>query len=176
MSLRAVSTMMGRCRFIRRNSCSTARPLRPGSLTSSSTRSQGWSVIALRPVSASPAKPVLKPTEVSSASSASRTSGSSSTMRMLPLPLAMVSHLRRHRRRHRKLQDEGCALARLRAHLNGAVVFLHDAVGDGQAEAGAAAGGLGGEEGVVNLAQVIGGNTDAGVGDLDANPTAAIHS
>src|SRR5512145_269090 len=117
--------------------------------------------MALMPVSASPAKPVLKPTELRSASSASRTSGSSSTMRMLPLSAIgpclsrQGRGLSRHRCRHGEFENESRAAAGLRAHLNRAAVLLHGAVGDGQPEAGAAAGGLGGEEGVVNLAQVV---------------------
>ena len=45
-------------------------------------------------------------------------------------------------------------------------MFLHDAIGYRQPEAGAAADALSGEEWIVNLGYVVGCNTDAGVGNF----------
>src|SRR3989338_369136 len=174
MSFKAVRTMMGSWVFSRRNSCSTARPLRPGSLTSSSTRSQGCSVMALRPVSASVAKLKEKPAELKRTSRASRTSASSTTTRTLPRASAIVSPGAGRDRRQREFDQERSALAGARAAVDGAAVLLDDAVADGQAQAGAPAGGLGGEEGVVDLAQVLRGDADAGVADLDLDAAVVV--
>src|SRR5918993_3937952 len=48
-------------------------------------------------------------------------------------------------------------------------VLLHDAVGDGEAEAGAAPDALGREERVVEAGDVLGRDADAGVDDLDGD-------
>src|SRR5437868_11035428 len=101
----------------------------------------------------------------------------SSMVRMLSLSSttssrAMVITLPRARRAHRFLvggqrqrDREGAAPARLAPHRDPAVVPFDDAVDDGQAEAGAAC--LGGEEGIEDARQVLGGDSLARVLDLE---------
>ncbi len=65
---------------------------------------------------------------------------------------------------------KSCAGADGAFDVNFAGVFLDDAVGDGEAEAGAAAvaglgRGFGGEEGIVDALEVLGRDAGAGVGD-----------
>ena len=62
-------------------------------------------------------------------------------------------------------------------HANLARMFLNDAVGDGKAEAGTAGlafarRGLGGEEGIVDALDVLGGNARSGVRNAHANAVA----
>ena len=53
----------------------------------------------------------------------------------------------------------------------GAIVFLHDALADPEAEAGAL-GGFGGEEGLEETPDIVGMNADAGVDDGDGGAAA----
>ncbi len=62
-----------------------------------------------------------------------------------------------------KVEFEGGAQPRLAMHGNRAVVVLHDAVHDGQAEPGSLAGPLGGKKGFENARQHIGTHTAARV-------------
>src|SRR2546422_9282973 len=87
---------------------------------------------------------------------------------MAPLVLGM-DRLPRHR--HRKLHAEGSALAGSGAHVDLPSVFLDDAVADRKPKSGAAAGGLGGEERIKDADQVLAGDSDARIGDLDFDIT-----
>ena len=70
------------------------------------------------------------------------------------------------RRRERQGQREARALPDRAVAVNRAVVLAHDAVGDRQAEAGAAADRLGREERVVDARELLRRNPGAGVGDF----------
>ena len=52
------------------------------------------------------------------------------------------------------------------AHVDFPGVFFDDAVAHGEAQAGAAAGGFGGEERIEDAVQIFARNADAGVGDF----------
>src|ERR1700761_6333687 len=62
---------------------------------------------------------------------------------------------------------ETCTLSRPGNGLNGAAVLLKDSVCHGKSETRAFFGGLGGEERVVNAAQMFGCDAVSGVGNLD---------
>ena len=96
---------------------------------------------------------------------------SSSTTRIVPLREVAMAQLRpraarRRCRRQRQRQREPRALPDRAVAANRAVVLAHDAVGDRQPEAGAAADRLGGEERIVDARQLLGRNARTGVGDF----------
>jgi len=66
-----------------------------------------------------------------------------------------------------KFEAEAGAAADGAIDFDDAVVFVDDAVADGEAEAGAFFGAFGGEEGVVDASQVFGGNSLTCVGDFE---------
>src|SRR5262245_16375864 len=72
-----------------------------------------------------------------------------------------------------QLDDEPRAVAVLALHANGAAMASDDAMGDREAEPGALADRLGGEERIPDAIQVILGNARAGV--FDRHPHAALH-
>ena len=76
----------------------------------------------------------------------------------------------RGRHRQRQRQREPRALADGAVAADRAVVLVDDAVGDRQAEAGAAADRLGGEERIVDARQLLRRNARSGVGDLGDRP------
>ena len=97
---------------------------------------------------------------------------SSSTTRMEPLRrmgpscYGLGGARRPLDRRRRKFEDEPRALADDALAVDRAVVLAHDAVGDGQAEAGALADRLGREERIVDAGEVLARNAGAGVRQL----------
>jgi hypothetical protein len=66
-----------------------------------------------------------------------------------------------------ELNVEGCAFSRGRTYIDLSGMLLDYTVADGQAQAGAAAIGFGGEEWVENAMNVLARNACAGVGDFD---------
>src|SRR5262245_66234311 len=86
----------------------------------------------------------------------------------------------------RQRQDEPRALAHRALAADAAIVFAHDAVGNGQAEASTATDRLGREERVVNPSEVLGRNSRTSIGYFgddgiafeacgDGQPAAARH-
>src|SRR5262245_41464195 len=67
----------------------------------------------------------------------------------------------------RELDRERRALAGLALDVDRAAVALDDSQADREAETRAADGRLGGEEGIEDPIEVVGGDSDAGVGELD---------
>ena len=70
-----------------------------------------------------------------------------------------------------EFQPEGGAFAGRGAHLDLAGVFLDDAVAYREAQAGAASGGFGGEEGIEDARQIFARNARARVGRLRFRPS-----
>src|SRR5687767_14663368 len=97
----------------------------------------------------------------SSVSRLSRISASSSTTRMRPAVVAgerlpLVESGIHWFSGQGELQMEQCPSAGLASHFDRATMLLNDAVGDGQAETGALARDLSGEERVVDAREMIG--------------------
>src|SRR5215472_5446178 len=67
----------------------------------------------------------------------------------------------------RELNVERGALSRRRAHINLSRMFLDDAVGNGEAKAGAAAIGFGGEERIKDAVDVFARDSRAGIRNFD---------
>src|ERR1035441_1496375 len=162
---------------------SSSRPLWPGRARSRSTRSKFSSSRIRNP--SSPAAAILTeyPSSMSSTSSDSRMEASSSMTRMLApvkLPVAADAETGRFKGsstsgmngipQQGKLEMKGCAGADGALDMDLAGVFLDDAVGDGEAEAGAAPVArlghcFGGEERIVDALEILGSDAGAGVGD-----------
>src|SRR5437867_1187874 len=141
----------------------TSRPPWSGRLISTSAKSNTCSSNFFKPSSAVAAVTAWWPSSAKSCSRLSRISFSSSMIRMAPLRDMDGPP------EGRELQTEGTPLADGAFDADLPAVLAHDAVGDGEAEARAAAGGLGGEEGIEDLREVIGRDTHAVVADLDAH-------
>src|ERR1700680_541286 len=156
----AVINTTERCGSRRRISRSKSSPLRSGRLTSSRSRSNGFSSSRVSPASPVSALEVEYPSVVSSSSKPSRISDSSSTTRMAPLDMYRFP-------RSREFQPERCAFIRSRAHVNLSGVFPDDAVAYRKPQARAAAGRLRGEEGIEDAVQIFARNSGTRVGNLD---------
>src|ERR1700680_3342311 len=156
----AVINTTERCGSRRRISRSKSSPLRSGRLTSSRSRSNGFSSRRVSPASPVSALEVEYPSVVSSSSKTSRISSSSSTTRIAPLDMNRFPC-------DREFEPEGRAFFRCRAHVDLPGVLLDDAVAHRKPQARAAAGGLGGEARIEDAVQILTGNSGTCVGDFD---------
>src|SRR5579872_4996054 len=143
-----------------RISSNSSSPLRSGRLTSSRTRSKGFSSSIARPASPVSALAVEYPSMFSRSSRPSRISDSSSTTRMAPLDMYRFPS-------HREFQPEGRALSGRGAHIHFPGVLLDDAVAHGESQAGAAPGRFRGEKGIEDAVQILARDARAAVDDLD---------
>src|SRR5689334_16955661 len=70
--------------------------------------------------------------------------------------------------RQRKLYMEACAGAGPAFHFDGSTMLAHDAISDRKPQARSLAGGLGGEERIVDSRKMLGSDSLPAVGNLDA--------
>src|SRR6266403_583268 len=158
----AVINTTERCGSRRRISRNRSSPLRSGRLTSSNSRSNGFSSSRVSPASAVSALEVEYPSVVSSSSNPSRISNSSSTTRMAPLDMNRFPC-------GREFEPEGRAFVRGGAHVDFPGMLLDDAVAHRKPQARTAAGDLRGEKGIKDAVQIFMGNSGACIGDFDFN-------
>src|SRR5260370_24824444 len=101
-------------------------------------------------------------------------SASSSTTRIRPLLRSFLISSggslsgMRHFSDQRKLHLEARSRAELAFYFNGTAVLADDAISDGEAQSGPFAGGLGGEERVIDAGHAFGRYALSCVGDFDA--------
>src|SRR5687768_9063796 len=174
----AVMISTARSSSIRFSSSSVATPSIPGIMMSTIAASNGIARASSRPSSPEDASRTVYPSRVSSVSRISRMISSSSTTRIMPVPVVAINVLptlpagarspdfggaRQRQREARALADHAIAV-------NLTVVFPHDAVRNRQSESGPPADRLGREERVVDPRQVFGRNTGAGIRNLGHHP------
>src|SRR5580692_834537 len=175
--------MTGRRVSWARISARTSMPSRPGMARSSRIKSNGCSPMRCRPASPLAAVSTAKPSISSRACKDSRISASSSMMRTAPAMPGVPFNSEREMTAasdifclrgdclpaHGEVQGESGSLARMTLHANLAGMFLDDAVGDGEAQTGAAGlafarRSLGGKERIVDALNVLGSDAASGVG------------
>src|SRR5579885_2881676 len=156
----AVMSTTGRCGSRRRISLSKSSPLRSGKLTSRSRRSKGCSSSLASPDSPVSALETPYPSLLSSSSRPSRISDSSSTTRMEPLGMNRFPH-------SGKLDMERGALSGRGTNVDFSGMFFDDAIADGEAQASAAAIGLGGEKGIEDAMNVLARDSGSRIGNFD---------
>src|ERR1700674_4295894 len=156
----AVINTTERCGSRRRISRSRSSPLRSGRLTSSRSRSNGFSSSRVSPASPVSALEVEYPSVVSSSSKPSRISDSSSTTRIAPLDMNRFPC-------DREFAPEGRAFFRRGTHVHLPGVLLDDAVAHRKSQARAAPRGFRGEERIEDAVQIFPGNSGTCIGDFD---------
>src|ERR1700732_148780 len=139
---------------IRFSSSSVAIPSSPGIMMSTIAASNGTARASSSPSLPDAARRTSYPSRVNKVSRISRMISSSSTTRIVPLRDMVIGLFSLHtdarrtfdRGSHRQPQDEAGALPDRALAADRPVVLVHDAVGNRQAQAGAAADRLGGEK------------------------------
>src|SRR6185437_13542066 len=155
---------------MRFSSSSVAMPSSPGIMMSTIAASNGSARAISSPSVPDEATRTSYPSRVSRVSRISRMISSSSTTRIVPwrevaIPLLRPRRALGHHRR-RQHQREAGALSNRAVASDHPVVLVDDPVGDRQAEAGAAADRLGGEERIVDARQLLWRDPRSGVGNL----------
>src|SRR5919197_4160935 len=157
---------------MRFSSSSMAMPSMPGIMMSTMAASNGSARASSSPSAAEAAARTAYPSRVSSVSRISRMISSSSTTRIEPCGEVEVMAVSdsgispQFPGRGGQRENEARPLAHYALTLDRALVLADDAVGDGQAQAGAAPDRLGAEERIVDPRQVLGRYAGPGVGDL----------
>src|SRR5690242_19394418 len=156
----------------------SSMPSMPGILMSNSARSHSRS--ASSRASRAPASALVSyPSAANQRASESRTTGSSSTMRILPfdgLPINGCGFGRRDGLFDRQRNHEFRACSFLRMHLDRSAMLVDDALGHGEAQSGALLFFLGRKKRLEDVRQHAGGNAGTGVAHAQAHGLLAKHA